>query len=343
MRELLVRYLLGELDADEQSQLEKQLRESPELRHELSQLQKCFAETNDVDIPVGEPPRGLAKRTAKCIADSVHGEEDVNLFDVAAGRVAAFAGSPDAPTGPLGWSLADITVAAGVCLAVSMLLAPALRNSQDASRRNRCAHNQAAAYFIVAQYAAQHDGLVPAVNPQEFAGMYFVRLIGQGYVDREEARRMLVCSGSPIGDLIRRGEAEIFIPTELQVTAAARDRLADLFAKWSTGSYAVPLPSIQNNQYTCPRLFDAADIFPIFADAPNLNVAGIQSPNHYGGLLVTYSDGSVRFQTTAVALPGQDKIFVNKQDRAEAGLGADDSVLVPGDHTPGFAAVSLTQ
>ena len=65
MRELLVRYLLGELDSDEQSRLEKQLRDSPELQRELAYLQKCFAETNDVDIPVGEPPRGLAKRTAK--------------------------------------------------------------------------------------------------------------------------------------------------------------------------------------------------------------------------------------------------------------------------------------
>ena len=342
MRELLVRYLLGELDADEQSQLEKQLRESPELRHELSHLQKCFAETNDIDIPVGEAPRGLAKRTAKCIADSVHGDEDVDLFDVAAGRVAAFAGSADAPAGPLGWSLADITVAAGVCLAVSMLLAPALRNSQDASRRNSCINNQKSAYFIVAQYARQNGGRVPTVNPHEFAGMYFVRLVGQGFMDREEARRTLVCSGSPIGDLIRRGEAEIFIPTELQVTAAARDRLAELFAR-STGSYAVPLPSIQNNRYTSPRLFDAADVVPIFADAPNLNVAGIESPNHYGGLVVTYSDGTVRFQTTAVAHPWDDRIFLNRQGRAEAGFGEHDSVLVPGDHTPGFAAVSLTK
>src|SRR5262245_41238967 len=102
MRELLVRYLLGELDGDEQSQLEKQLRDSPELQRELAYLQKCFAETNDVDIPVGEPPRGLAKRTAKAVHDSVYGEEDVDLFDVASGRVAAFAGANDAPSGPLG-------------------------------------------------------------------------------------------------------------------------------------------------------------------------------------------------------------------------------------------------
>lgn len=342
MRELLVRYLLGELDADEQSQLEKQLRESPELRQELSYLQKCFAETNDVDIPVGEPPRGLAKRTAKCIADSVHGAEDVDLFDVASGRVAAFAGSTDPPTGPLGWSLADITVAAGVCLAMAMLLAPALRNSQDACRRNSCVNNQKAAYFIVAQYASQNGGYVPAAEKGEFAGMYFVRLVGQNLVNREDARRMLVCSGSPLGEAIRRGEAEIFIPTELQVTASARDRLAELFAN-STGSYAVPLRSFRNGQYTCPRLFDAAEVVPIFADGPNLNVAGIESPNHYGGLLVTYSDGSIRFQTTAVALPSEDRLFLNRQGKVGYGLGENDSVLVPGDHTPGITAVSLTK
>ena len=95
----------------------------------------------------------------------------------------------------------------------------------------------------------------------------------------------LVCSGSPIGEAIRRGEAEIFVPTELQVTARPSVIDSRSCSRRSTGSYAVPLPSIQNNRYTCPRLFDAADIVPILADAPNLNVAGIESPNHYGGLV----------------------------------------------------------
>ena len=337
MRELLVRYLLGELDADEQSQLEQQLRESPELRRELAYLQKCFAETNDVEIPAGEPPRGLAERTTERVASVADGPEDVDLFDIATGRVAAFAGSAEPPAGPLGWSFADIAVAAGVCMAMAMLLAPALRNSQDASRRNSCANNQRAAYFIVAQYADRHNGLLPAANPGEFAGVYFVRMIGEDLLGLEEARRRLVCSGSPLGEAIRQGQAEIFIPSDVQVSNAQRTQLASLFAT-STGSYAVPLPFVQNDQWKCPRLSDA-DVFPIMADAPNLNVAGIESQNHYGGLLVTYSDGCVKFQTTAITPVWKDRIYVNVLGRPEAGRGQHDSVLVPGDHTPGYVAI----
>jgi hypothetical protein len=341
MRELLVRYLLGELDADEQSHVEERLRESPDLRRELAYLQECFAENTDRDPKVGEPPRGLAERTTERVASCEYGSDNVDLFDIASGRVAAFAGSADPPAGSLGWSFADVTVAAGVCLAVSMLLAPALRNSQDASRRNRCANNQRAAYFIVAEYADRHDGMLPVAKPNEFAGMYFVRLISEDYVGLEEARRLLVCSGSPLGEAIKRGQAEIFIPSEVQVSSAARHQLASLFAT-STGSFAVPLPSIQNNRVTCPCLFDT-EAFPILADGPNLNVAAIESQNHFGGLLVTYSNGCVKFQTTAVAPPTEDRIFVNDLGRPEAGRGVHDSVLVPGDRTPGVDTFSLSQ
>jgi hypothetical protein len=332
MRELLVRYLLGELSADEQSQLEERLRESPELRGELAYLQKCFAETNDVELPPADPPRGLAERTSQRVASASCAPEDINLFDVASGRMAAFAGSADPPVGSLGWSLADIAVAAGVCMAMAMLLAPALRNSQDASRRNSCADNQRAAYFIVAQYADRHNGLLPAANPGEFAGVYFVRMIGEDLLGLEEARRRLVCSGSPLGEAVRRGEAEIFIPSDVQVSNAQRTQLASLFAT-STGSYAVPLPFVQNNQWKCPQLSDT-DVFPILADAPNLSVANIESQNHFGGLLVTYSDGSVKFQTAAITPHWNDRIYVNLAGKPAAGLDKHDSVLVPGDHMP---------
>lgn len=341
MRELLIRYLLGELDAGEQSQVEKRLRESSELRQELAYLQKCFAENGDVELPTGEPPRGLAERTSQRVSDSACGVDDVDLFDIASGRVAAFAGSGDAPAGPLGWSFADVTVAAGVCFAMAMLLAPALRNSQDASRRNSCADHQREAYFIVAKYAEGHNGYLPAANPGEMAGMYFVRVIGKEYAKIEDARRILACSGSPLGEAIRRGQAEIFVPTQLQVSTTSPSGLHELFAT-STGSYAVPLPSIQNNRYTCPRLFDA-EVFPILADAPNLNVAGVESQNHYGGLLVTYSDGSVKFQTSAITPIWEDRIFLNVLGRPEAGRGEHDSVLVPGNRTPGIVAAALGQ
>ena len=123
MRELLVRYLLGELDADEQSQLEKRLTGKPRVAARVG----LFAEVLRRDERRRSPRRRTAPRSGRANIEARrrlrYGHEDVDLFDVAAGRVAAFAGSADAPAGPLGWSFADVTVAAGVCLAMSMLLA----------------------------------------------------------------------------------------------------------------------------------------------------------------------------------------------------------------------------
>jgi hypothetical protein len=338
MRELLVRYLLGELDPQEQSQLEKRLRESPELRRELAYLQTCFSEANEPDLDPAEPPSGLAERTTVRVADLAEsGEPDgVGVFDIATGRVAAFAGANEPPVGVLGWSLADISVAGGVFLAMSMLLLPALRNSQDASRRVSCANNLRASYFVVAPYADRNGGELPPVNPNEFAGMFFVRLVGDDYVSLEDARRWLACSGSPLGEAIRSGEAQIFIPSPSQLQGATPNSLARLF-RTSTGSYAVPLPSIQNNRFTSPRLFDSDDT-PILADAPKFELTVIENANHFGGLNVLYSGGCVKFQTSAIAPLWNDHLFLNSQGQPAAGLGPHDTVLAPGDRP---AAVKL--
>ena len=59
MRELLIRYLLGELEPHEHDAVQQQLAESPELRRELAHLRSCFANAVQDDDP-DEPPRGLA-------------------------------------------------------------------------------------------------------------------------------------------------------------------------------------------------------------------------------------------------------------------------------------------
>jgi hypothetical protein len=338
MREQLVRYLLGELDAAEQSQLEKQLRESSELRRELAYLQACFANGRDACCDPAEPPRGLAERTTErvaCCDDYNESPAGMGQIDFATGRAAAFAGAPDPPASSLGWSLADISVAAGVCLAISMLLAPALRNSRDASQRTACMNNLQATYLVVKAYANQNGGRLPSPQRHEYAGMFIVRLIAEDYVGVEEARKLLACSGSPLGEAIRNGSAEIFIPSSIQIRSVRGDSLASLF-RTSTGSYSVPLPSIQpNGEYRCPNLFES-DQIPIMADAPNYDVADNKSLNHFNGLNVLYSDGQVKFQTVSIAPRWNDRLFVNDLGEPAAGRGVHDAVLVTGEMTPGI-------
>jgi hypothetical protein len=49
MRDQLVRYLLGELNAQEREQLEAALRDSPELQREFAHLKKCLPAPEECD------------------------------------------------------------------------------------------------------------------------------------------------------------------------------------------------------------------------------------------------------------------------------------------------------
>ena len=134
MREQLIRYLLGELDADERRDLQSRLQEQPGAAGRAGAAAVVFCRSQDEDLFAPDAPSGLAARTA----ERVTGGDDASEF---AGRQAC-AGSCRMPAirRPefLGWSLADLTVAGGVMLAVSMLIFPALRNSRDGTRRSAC-------------------------------------------------------------------------------------------------------------------------------------------------------------------------------------------------------------
>src|SRR6185295_12057967 len=90
------------------------------------------------------------------------------------------------PAGFLGWNLADLTVAGGVMLAVSMLIFPAIRNSRDGTRRNVCGDHQRQMYVLVASYAQNHGGAFPEVEARENAGVYTAKLIRDGYAGAKE-------------------------------------------------------------------------------------------------------------------------------------------------------------
>src|SRR5688500_3520617 len=160
MRDLLIRYLLGELDYDEQRKLESQLRQSPELRRELARLQCCFNSAEDDASCGAEPPSGLAERTAGRVSDFACGSvSSPNQLPFSWQSTAAAERASSAPR----WSLADVTVAAGVCLAMSMLLVPALRDSRDAARRVDCQNNLRQMGVLLANYAADHGGYFPQI------------------------------------------------------------------------------------------------------------------------------------------------------------------------------------
>ena len=168
MREQLIRYLLGELDADERRDLQSRLKSSPELRAELEQLRSCFASSQDEDLFAPDAPSGLAARTAGRVA----GGDECKRFIRSRCNGAQLSHAGDSPAGILGWSLADLTVAGGVMLAVSMLIFPALRNSRDGTRRVVCRDHLRQLGFLTLSFAQDHGGRIPQVKPNEKAGVF---------------------------------------------------------------------------------------------------------------------------------------------------------------------------
>ncbi|MEM6798027.1 MAG: DUF1559 domain-containing protein [Planctomycetota bacterium] len=330
MREQLVSYLLGELEAAEAADVETRLQSDPKLREQLDKLRECLP----CDTSVGEesaelagpcePPSGLADRTADSVHDLILGLASTPAANAATGE--------DAPRCSHSFTLVDAGVAAGVILALGMMLLPALQESREASRRNACQYNLAKIGKALQQYAEDHGGLLPHVHAGENAGVYSVRVTDKGYLDRRQAANMVVCRSSPLGQQIADGTVVMIIPSADQLKELNANALA-IARRLMGGSYAYRLGYLDGPLYQ-PIRFTGNSRSPMLSDAPNPQTGRWQSINHGGcGQNVLFQDGSVRYERDC--LLREDNLFVNAAGEPAAGRGWDDAVLVGSDRTPG--------
>jgi hypothetical protein len=324
MREQLIRYLLGELDADERRDLQSRLKGSPELRAELEQLRSCFAASQEEDLFAPDAPTGLATRTAGLVAG---GEDASGTLGTRQEVRLSHAGDP--PAGILGWSLADLTVAGGVMLAVSMLIFPALRNSRDGTRRTVCQDHQQQLWFLVTQYAANNGGMIPKVGPNENAGTFVIQLLRGDYIQSENLANLLVCPGAP-----RARGFTIVLPSAAAIRAMSSAQLAHEAAKASP-FYNYRLPYRIGGNYFYNIRNDQKTMSPVFSDASGDDQTDPMSPNHCGQIVqVQCADGSLQ-SLTSVNLPGlNDDMYHNDLGKVAAGVGPLDTVLGRSDATP---------
>jgi hypothetical protein len=328
MREQLIRYLLGELDADERRDLQSRLKSSPELRAELEQLRSCFAANQDEDLFAPDAPSGLAARTAGLVAG---GEGASNSLGARQTTELSHAGG--SPAGFLGWSLADLTVAGGVMLAVSMLIFPAIQNSRDGTRRVVCQDNLRQIEILIATHAQNRNGLIPEVGAHEPAGVFAIRLIGRGYISSDDLAKLLVCPGAPVADKIRAGVYRIVLPSAEEIHGMSPVQLAHAAANASP-CYNYRLPYQKDGRFISIQE-GRGSISPVLSDAAGDGETDSMSPNHGGRLVqVQCADGSLRL-LTSVTLPGvNDDMYHNDLGKVAAGMGPWDTVLAPSNATP---------
>jgi prepilin-type processing-associated H-X9-DG protein len=227
--------------------------------------------------------------------------------------------------------LADLTVAGGVFLAISMLFVPALRQSRDAARRNDCVNNLRQVGMMVIKCSEDRGGFFPTAGRNENAGIFSVLLVEDGYAGQELAR-LLLCRSSAIADDVAAKRVTVRIPSLCELEAAtAKERC--FWKRTMCPSYAYNVGFIEDGQYCAVRNEHSCHK-AVLADAPCQKLNYLQS-DHHGGQNVLFQDGHVCFQRVSM-LPEehQGRIYLNNAGAQAAGLDRDDTVLGPSEMTP---------
>lgn len=318
MREELIGYLLGALDAEEQARVEQALETSAELRQEL-ELLALSLEPLEAEAEGYDPPAGLATRTCQFVAQHA-----------AIAPVTKPAGaSRDRLITTGRWSLTDMLVSVGVCAAAVLLFLPAIAQSRHQASLAYCQNNLRTLSTALTSYSDVNGGFFPAIPAEgkaAAAGYFGTALHDQGFLTDGSK---LLCTRKPSGS---QGELDRSIPSLAEVTAAEGRELADLIKRMG-GDYAYVLGYVDDGKLFAVRNH-SRPTFAILSDAPNLGGASRTSLNHGGcGQNVLFEDGHVQF-VVGCQLGCGDNLFLNDAGFPEAGTHPDDAVLGPSSMPP---------
>jgi prepilin-type processing-associated H-X9-DG protein len=345
MRDDLIGFVAGALDAPEHEEICRKMAHDDTLRQEVQRIQRCLSPLSWVREEV-TPPAGLAARTCQCLAQwtvvadrSAAGRCDSeHSSDAAADRTehesltAALTPRPGWPSGweasagdraapSRQWTMADFVVAAGVCLAASCLFFPAIVNSRWRFQLQGCQNNMRELGTALIEYSGGPGGyfpLIPAQGPASVAGIYAPKLVAQGLVDDG---RMFLCPAKGSTLVLR-------IPDMSEILRAQPPQLERLHRVMG-GDYAYPLGYVSKGTLRGTRNRGQAQS-ALLGDAPLEHTRRVAIGTHGRGQNVLFHDGHVRFLTTRVRPdpehPGDD-LFFNADGLQQAGVDPEDYVL----------------
>lgn len=352
MHEDLLGYLLGALDPDEMQRVARLLREDPEAREQLAELEEMVRPLEEGYIPVEPPPGDLVSRTLanlppvsipaeeEAVAADLVGESCEEAFEADGSfRSAAGGGlipmhSAVDPGRSSGLNWLDWVGGAAAAAVVLALLLPALAQGRFESRKIACQDQLRRFGTALTQFVTRSpQERLPAVSesgPEAFAGIYMVRLKEFGLVD-DPSQRWCPSLDLPTKDqatLINLGE----IVSVDDLHNASVDRLQQI-QQYAGGHYAYNLGVVEQEHFTPPR-FEARSSFAVMADAPLTGMASGESLEdrigHDGiGINVLFEDGRVRFIPVESLKHLPDHPLVNHRGQVEAGVNIDDASLAP--------------
>ena len=369
MREHLLGYLLGVLDAAEQAEVERAIRRHPGLRQELDNL-RLKLDLLETRRGGHEPPGGLARRTCSRIDDEIctpppnddRPVRNQHKSALSSSRPPASrppAPSPGAASGlpasglsasglsasgeqygggrSRGWSLSDMVVGAGVFLAASLLFFPIIASSRMSARIAACQNNLRilGTQHVIFSGFDEHGRFpyIPSEGKEAYAGFYATQLVESQLLPDSTK---LICPASQ-----RMDHAERFVVPSRELLNRAEGVWLRRWRHIGGGSYTYGLGLVLNGIHQAPRNRGRA-FFALMSDAPSEPRSMGRGPtlSHGGrGYNFLFEDGHVVFVKGCLDENCPDNPLINDHGYVEAGRSANDAVLAPSP-TPPFITLA---
>lgn len=324
----LLGYLLDALEDDEQFEVERHLEDDAQLQHELAVLSKALAPL-DATWRDYSPPPGLATRTCQSVEAYRRAPSTGATLPPPAPPIRPMSPVLEPPSAASLWRFQDLVMVAGVLLAASVLLFPALHGSRVQARLLACQNNLRELGVALTGYSERHGGFFPAVATE--GNLAVASAFGPLLVEDQclEDPSVLVCPGSALAE-----QQSFSVPRVAEVEAAAPGKQLRQLQETMGGSYGYTLGVQEDGQQRPLRNLRRAH-YALASDAPSHWLPNHQSENHGRyGQNVLFEDGHVRFVTSPCPNDVFDDLFENDHGEVAAGVHLNDSVIAAGATPP---------
>lgn len=330
-REHWVGFLIGALDEHQRDEVEQHIAQDSGAAEELDQLRSRLNLLSD-GLDEAAPPSGLASRTC-ALLDNPH------LFAKTLDETldSAPAAQEDAPQpkrreafesiggGRASFTLMDMLVAIGACVAAVAIFFPALASSRLLATRLQCENNLHQVGLALQDFASNSpDRRYPKIatqGPTSVTGSYAPKLIGDGHITYPE---LLRCTEQQDGDLNVQP-----MPTLAQLENAPADELNELQRRLAN-VYNYNMGSVLDGKLRAAAMRGRAN-FPVASDVVLLDDQEIVPQAHKDGRInILYDDGHVEFAAPKDLPETMRQYFLNDNGKVAPGVNEDDAVVANG-------------
>ena len=317
MRDELVGYLMGALDASETKQIKQRLASDQHLQRDLDVLRRGIRPL-EIDNEPEKPPVDLLERTLG------HVETHGKTVRLSPSREI----SGQSTRGR--WSLSDAVVAAGVCLAAVLLFFPTIMQSRHLARLRACKMNQQQVHEALARFGDLNGQMAPFVTAQDGAGIYGPILKDAKLLSED---KLLLCP-----ERNKNSKQPNFeVPSVQMVRNAVGVERAELHRKMG-GDYAYVLGYVDAKGKLRPIKIRSRKNFAILADSlGSTGEMGAHGKSH----VVMFEDGHIQTMTEPTTQEGDD-IFLNDQGQIAAGMHPEDAVLGSSAARPMWSEINMS-